>query len=906
MADDSIVVVNDGKSMIVTEFLLGTCRLLQPSERHVQAAVCCSVWSTEDRRESLVDDVLDHTHRDGMHHDIPLTTGSCAELYIRPMLSCVGDIDIMIHRDDYLAIPEGYPPPTELPAEFHSCVRVYEIINSGYPNYVYVQGISYLLTEDSDTGKYNAVWYHKRRYVHFGAEAERNRPALTVTGKGLSFDNVSCIRCLWWPPEATDWPTRHRNHGWPDSATIDLVVHNGCDVVTAAHALCRQDKWMSTHQWRLSFSRAEIVLLNSWMPVQQIIYHMLRFFTKTTHLIDITDSSRTKILSNYHFKTLTLWACEMKPRSWWTNDMNAVRICVKLLHFLSDWLKNKICPHYFVSNCNLFYDTMQLEIIISQLVPLTESWLSKWFVKNYLRKCAQLCPDHVSRLFDDVSTSSQLQNVASAIVNCRRNRMLGDLWNVCFEAEISVAYIIFDYSLTVKSCDRWINELKKIDSCLYGYFTAAAFLHVASRITKHSLSNDLLDVVTTVVGQFVVKRRYCHKFNSELLLSQAAVLMKVVAHNSCSTVQLIEIELAKAYLYRALRCKDSDSDSIYCLANVYLAVLYYTTGQYQMAVDHSALVMKLQDHSKCSSHVVQGDLLPKSSNDIDIVLGLAVFYQYIRTAALNQRQTPYVSVFTTELFAHYLYVRCLSVMECCQFTQMLLTDVVQQHGKYIIDQVDHTQLFIADVLLLEWTGQFNHKCHYGPLSEQGQYSIIKDAELDTSALVELLQQSAVEHLTTYRQLQRQRFGSLAPIVTTDFEALYVYKRGDYQQCLQLSTWIVGTLLLDDDATSIMMSIFPMLIQLLDDDIVSLTALTLIVDPEYKTDYNEDITQLTLSLYLMTQCQLKLRHSVTSMAQTLDYIERTQRRYPAELTLDHLTLKLTERKVMIYLLEKLQS
>ena len=84
---------------------------------------------------------------------------------------------------------------------------------------------------------------------------------------------------------------------------------------------------------------------------------------------------------------------------------------------------------------------------------------------------------------------------------------------------------------------------------------------------------------------------------------------------------------------------------------------------------------------------------------------------------------------------------------------------------------------------------------------------------------------------------------------------------------------------------------------MDDDIVSLTALTLTVDPKCRgwTD-SICITQLTLSLYLMTQCQLKLHHSVTSLAQTLDYIKVAQRRIPRWGTLDQLTLKLTERKV----------
>jgi len=41
--------------------------------------------------------------------------------------------------------------------------------------------------------------------------------------------------------------------------------------------------------------------------------------------------------------------------------------------------------------------------------------------------------------------------------------------------------------------------------------------------------------------------------------------------------------------------------------------------------------------------------------------------------------------------------------------------------------------------------------------------------------------------------------------------------------------------------------------------------------------------------------------VTSLAQTLDYIEVAQRRHPANRTLDQLTLKLIERKVVAYII-----
>jgi len=105
---------------------------------------------------------------------------------------------------------------------------------------------------------------------------EKHGPAQQVTEEGLiSSDVVSCVRCLLWPTQAADRQTRHRNYEWPDSATVDRVVSNGCDLVRVAHRQCRQDELEGETPWRLSFSRAEIVLINSWMPLQQIVYHLL-------------------------------------------------------------------------------------------------------------------------------------------------------------------------------------------------------------------------------------------------------------------------------------------------------------------------------------------------------------------------------------------------------------------------------------------------------------------------------------------------------------------------------------------------------------------------------------------------------------------------------------------------------
>ena len=491
------------------------------------------------------------------------------------------------------------------------------------------------------------------------------------------------------------------------------------------------------------------------------------------------------------------------------------------------------------------------------------------------------------------------------VVERRKNSKLEDMQEVYIMAEFKIPYAVSWFSLTQQSCVYWINELANIDILLFSfYFRAVAFLHVASKIAKNSTGNEFIGIIETLLRQSILvgKRRCCNQIRSLCSLTEATKLMKVVANNSCSTVQLVEIELSKAYLYRALRCKDSDSVSIYCLANVYLAVLYYTTGQYQKAIDHCTVVTRSHNHSQCRSHVVQGKLIPKIDNDIDSVLGLAVFYQYVQTAALNQQQqTQHVSVFSTELFAHYLHIRCHSVVKCRQLTQMSSADEVQRYIKYVLDS---KQPITTDVLLLKSMRlSWERICHSRRQTEQLQKITTNGAELDTSKLVELLQQSAVEHLGKFRLLQVGYFHSLhSPIIVpTDFEALYAYKRGHYERCLRLTMQNVDLLhrwhFCSVDAIGLFM--LPEFIQLLDDDIVSLVALTLAVDPDYrkfitpKSVRLNTITQLTLSLYLMTQCQLKLHHSLT---QTLHYIEKIQRKYPVDWTLDHLILKLAKRKI----------
>ena len=598
--------------------------------------------------------------------------------------------------------------------------------------------------------------------------------------------------------------------------------------------------------------------------------------------------------------------------------MNVVRICVELLHTLAVWLTDARCQHYFISSCNLFdqfTNSHYSKVTATRLMSVNKQLLCEWCVEVYIYKCSELSlssasswlQQYLSRTAHDNGGSHRivcLQNAVSAIVKFRLDTSPILTVVRLVRLQCSLMSLWSRVSVTLQSCLYCISLLRKTDQTLHAYFTAAIFLHVAYRTTQGSLTDEMLDVLATTCLQSNDTRRCLNaRHSSELSLSQAVMLMKVVANNSRSTVQLIEIELSKAYLHRALRCKDSDSNSIYCLANVYLALLYYTTGQYQTAIDHCALVTRLQDHCQCSSHVVQGELLPANNDQIVNILGLAVFYQYIRAAALNEEQErPHASVFTTELFAYYLLVKFLSVTECRQLSPTSLADEIQRYRNCLCNSPD---VFVTDVMAFNFASHTKFLSNNRRLmADRVETKSLIVCELDTSKLVELLQQSAVEHLTSCPELQSPDLDSLGMLfVLHDFKAFYAYRCGQYQQCLQLSMYSAHTMIVDIDHT-VMWSIFffPEFIQLLDDDIASLIGLvTLVLRPHEKDFPFVAIYWPCLSLYLMAQCQIKLRHPVTSLITTLEYVRiargKISKDTEAIYTYSSVVLKFVEQKIL---------
>ena len=117
-----------------------------------------------------------------------------------------------------------------------------------------------------------------------------------------------------------------------------------------------------------------------------------------------------------------LWSCELHSQQWWT--LSLVRITTELLHELANLLASGKCEQYFITQCNLFdyfneFDSSVLEHICAWLSSVTVDEISVFLIENYVRECAQLCPNYIQQLMNEVSTVTQLQNVLSSMVDWR-------------------------------------------------------------------------------------------------------------------------------------------------------------------------------------------------------------------------------------------------------------------------------------------------------------------------------------------------------------------------------------------------------------------------------------------------------------------------------------------------------
>src|SRR6218665_2339853 len=260
--------------------------------------------------------------------------GSSSEIPAAYFLTKPTDFDLMMYRTDVCAVPKNAQPPRNFRGE--------------------------VLTTDSRGLSAGFVRLKPLKLRNGGSDCDQdyqkhlqtfdydnvNGPAVT-TDVGWSAFTFDKVPCPYWPPEAQEWQTRYRRHGWPSKYLINQIVNEGCFLVGKSHPNCPDD---DDTQWRYSFSKAEMKLISSWTDSQKYVYHVLRMIK--SEIVKEGDDKKKTGICTYHFKTQMFWACEEEPAEFW-EDSNLVTSICKLLTQMLQRLVDRNLPNYFIRDCNI-------------------------------------------------------------------------------------------------------------------------------------------------------------------------------------------------------------------------------------------------------------------------------------------------------------------------------------------------------------------------------------------------------------------------------------------------------------------------------------------------------------------------------------------------------------------------
>ncbi|XP_075794392.1 nucleotidyltransferase MB21D2 [Pelodiscus sinensis] len=173
-------------------------------------------------------------------------------------------------------------------------------------------------------------------------KVEKNGTIISVIlGVGSSrmlYDIVPVVSFKGWPAVAQSWLME--NHFWDGKITEEEVI-SGFYLVPACSYKGKKD-----NEWRLSFARSEVQL-------KKCISSSLMQAYQACKAIIIKLLSRPKAISPYHLRSMMLWACDRLPASYLAQEDYAAHFLLGLIDDLQHCLVNKMCPNYFIPQCNM-------------------------------------------------------------------------------------------------------------------------------------------------------------------------------------------------------------------------------------------------------------------------------------------------------------------------------------------------------------------------------------------------------------------------------------------------------------------------------------------------------------------------------------------------------------------------
>ena len=164
-----------------------------------------------------------------------------------------------------------------------------------------------------------------------------------------------------------------------------------------------------------------------------------------------------------------------------------------------------------------------------------------------------------------------------------------------------------------------------------------------------------------------------------------------------------------------------------------------------------------------------------------------------------------------------------------------------------------------------------------------------------SQLVQLLRHNSIETLLSFPR--EQIFDHM---FITNFEPLNLFRCCLYERCIQICQEIVRKTINPsvNACIPLMSTTYSEFVQLMDVDLVSLLGLVLLGNPDMRHELHTiTISQLSLSLHLITRCQLTLKRPKTSLLQTLKLIDTSLRTVSYRRIFDRPVLQLSRKQLL---------
>ena len=168
------------------------------------------------------------------------------------------------------------------------------------------------------------------------------------SGIHVEIDTVPCIELSFWPDFVQPWFQRKRH--WPSPEIIEEIKENKCHLVLKSTPGSNKND-----EWRISFSKAEVILSKGKSPFQNKCY-LLAKYVYYANLKQITDEITGRHLSSYVLKTEMLHFLEATcPKRWkyWEKNESYCTVIVLIFNRLADDLFRGYLSSFFVNEVNL-------------------------------------------------------------------------------------------------------------------------------------------------------------------------------------------------------------------------------------------------------------------------------------------------------------------------------------------------------------------------------------------------------------------------------------------------------------------------------------------------------------------------------------------------------------------------